>query len=277
LGYDFTGGKGNVVVPKKKKEADRLKVIGHATSHLFMFAIYKSASGPPRGFMKFGEDTNDEMAGGTAAFLRAVQHYLPMSFQDLESIGEYVKRKIIPDNIGERKQQEGDFTPMEEEEKSTNLCKLALNPLVILLHVDQGSFADGRYTPFATPRANNRSIYEENVQTLTRQLMAKEKVVNTEDFSIVPYELSFGNMINAIHANLPKNIDLFYRCTLNRDNESKHCIISKDLILPSFDRVADNIEVSDILHVWYVTPELMDNQCSVSNSLFVCGCRCCLE
>ena len=80
--------------------------------------------------------------------------------------------------------------------------------------------------------------------------MAKENVVNTEDFSIVPYELSFGNKINAIHANLPKNIDLLYRCTLNRDNESKQCIISKDLILPSFDRVADNIEVSDILHVF---------------------------
>jgi hypothetical protein len=250
LGYDFTGGRGGEVIPRRDAE------MGRHTSHLFLFAIEQSGSGPPRGVMHVSDDFDkDEMPGGTAAFLRAVQRYLPMSFRDLETVGEYAKRKRIPKEI----EREKDMPPIsffgnEEQEKGTRICKVAVNPLLILLHVDQGSFANGSYTPFATPKANNRSIYKENVDLLSMRLIDQENVVKGEDFSIVPYKASVGNKMSVIQQKLSRKLCLLYRCTLNRDPESEQVIISKEAVVTDSNFVSELMEVSGIPRAWHVTP-----------------------
>jgi hypothetical protein len=200
-----------------------------------------------------------------------------MSLLDLETVGEYTKRKRIPKkNLRLKDMPPITFFGNEEQEKKTRICKVAVNPLLILLHVDQGSFANGSYTPFAMPKANNRSIYKENVELLSKKLINQEEVVKSEDFSIVPYKASFGNKMSVIQQKLSPMLCLLYRCTLNRDPESEQVIISKEAVTMNSRHVSELLEVSGIIpRAWHVTPyRYGKSQLFVSNALGHRACRC---
>ena len=244
LGYDYEG-KEESSVKRKTKEAKNLSLIGKHTSHLFLFAIEESGSGPPKDTMKLSnDDTRDVCPKGTAAFLRAVQRYLPMSFSGMETTGEYAKRRKLPKELVSTEHVENDsFVGREEMETNTKICKVAVNPLLIFLHVDQGSFADGRYTPFGNPAVNSRSIYKENVEVLSKKLAEGENVIKGEDFAIVPYKALIGNML---WKNVPKQLHLLYRCTLDRDPSSSHTIIGKEAITADVGCISEHFLVSPI-------------------------------
>jgi hypothetical protein len=135
------------------------------------------------------------------------------------------------------------FVGCQEMETNTKICKVAVNPLLIFLHEDQGSFADGRYTPFGNPAVNSRSIYKENVEVLSKKLAEGENVIKGEDFAIVPYKALIGNML---WKNVPKELHLLYRCTLDRDPSSSHTIIGKEAIHADVGCISEHYLVSAI-------------------------------
>lgn len=220
LGFEFIP---NDTLPRLQGPKERMEKMGKNTCHLFLYAIETSGSGPPTGIMNLDENNKTTLAGGIAAFLRAVERHLPKTFVELDTIGERMKRLKMNHVIG-RNKPEYESTTSTAYEKDIEICKVPVNPMLILLHVDQGSFADGRYTPFATPRSNNRSIHEENVQKLTAEILRKENVVKMEDFSIVPYMVHLENTLTAKGTKTREP----YRCTLDRYKQSEHLIIAKE-------------------------------------------------
>jgi hypothetical protein len=254
LGFEFIPEDGNRI-PRKKEAINRMQALGKNTCHLFLYAIEKSGSGPPGGVMHLDETTKSAHPGGIHAFLRAVERYLPTTFIELNSIKEHMKiHKIehVYDNKVVPKYESSSSTAHEGE---MEICKVPVNPMLILLHVDQGSFTDGQYTPFATPKANNQSIYEENVDQLIEKLLSMENVIKTEDFSIVPYMIHLEDTLKAKR----KKTALQYRCTLDRDKHSQHIIMAKEaqLITSSelklANKVSDNNQKKSY-HVMLLTP-----------------------
>ncbi len=253
-------------MPKTKKIADRMDEIGKNTSQLFLFAFEKSGTGPPIGLMHLDQDKVEESPEGIRAFLRIFQRYLPMSLNDSMSIGEYIDENKIEQLADD---DPGDYltTITSDKEQNLDICKAAINPLVILLHVDQGSFADGTYTPFATPKANNRSIDGKHVDVLAGRVVLKENVIKQEDFSILPYMI---HMVNSVTAD-SRTARMHYRCTLNRDPESKLTIIDKITWSVSLDEVEWIYKVSQ-KEMWVdVIQSKLRNmkQSSVSNECMV--------
>jgi hypothetical protein len=115
----------------------------------------------------------------------------------------------------------GSFMRKVEKDVDFNICKVQLNPLVIFLHIDQGFITDnlGRFTPFASPVANSRSMYKEQVEKLCREIMERKLVVSCEDFAIVPFGVSTDQPPSPEH--------LEYRCTLDRDTTSRNTVKTK--------------------------------------------------
>jgi hypothetical protein len=202
-----------------------MDIVGKNTSRLFLYAIETSGSGPPKGYIHLDEEyQNKKKPEGIAAFLRAVQTYVPeMSLNGRKTIEEYMQEKGIQRVV---ESTELDFvnSVSTANESVIDICKVPVNPMVILLHVDQGSFASGKYTPFATPQSNNRTIHSEYVERLTTQLLDKQDVIKTEDFAIAPYMV---HLVNAT-TQTTNQTGVLYRCTLDRDRESKQNIIAKE-------------------------------------------------
>ena len=219
LGADIFG---DTRTSKKKKVADKREQLAKNTSHLFLYAIQLSGSALPDGILHLDLENAQESPEGIIVFLRAVQNFLPNSLDCTQTIDDFMFINNMKECM-EGKEWNTTNAISYDKEQHMDICKAAINPLVILLHVDQGSFADATFTPFATPQANNRSIDGKHVNVLAEKLLKEENVIKQEDFSILPYRIHLMNTINA-KSNKPMPR---YRCTLNRDPESKQTIIAK--------------------------------------------------
>jgi hypothetical protein len=185
--------------------------MGQNTAHLFMYAIEKSGSGPPYDVMNLGEDQ------GVAAFLRAVKYQISVDvpFSEYKTIFQYAKENNVPDNIGESPET-GHHSSMDND-NGIDICKAGFSFMVVFLHVDQGCFENCGYTPFASPVCNSRSIHQQHVDKVCREIKDGNSVVAQEDFAIVPYEVSLVNEdMDAVNE---QNL-ITYQCTLNRDKQT---------------------------------------------------------
>ena len=151
------------------------------TSRLLLKAMEVSGSSPLVGTMNLRKDDTK----GTAAFLRSVSNYLYVEdpFDYKRTIeGEEYQTEVEKD---EKKYRHNIFTEMKEE--NFLFSKADINPLVLFLHVDQGCYATVGYTPFSTPRANNRTVHKEHVVEFCKELQENKNVLSSEDFSIIGF------------------------------------------------------------------------------------------
>lgn len=151
------------------------------TSRLLLKAMEVSGSSPLVGTMNLRKDDTK----GTAAFLRSVSNYLYVEdpFDYKRTIeGEEYQTEVEKD---EKKYRHNIFTEMKEE--NFLFSKADINPLVLFLHVDQGCYATVGYTPFSTPRSNNRTVHKEHVVELCQELQENKNVLSSEDFSIIGF------------------------------------------------------------------------------------------
>ena len=164
-----------------KDDAATIQERGMHTSRLLLKAMEVSGSSPLVGTMNLRkEDTK-----GTAAFLRSVSNYLYVEnpFDYKRTIeGEEYQTDMEKE---EKKYRHNIFTEMKEE--NFLFSKADINPLVLFLHVDQGCYATVGYTPFSTPRANNRTVHKEHVVELCKELQENKNVLYSEDFSIIGF------------------------------------------------------------------------------------------
>jgi hypothetical protein len=193
VGYDFTDGSIERAIPKKvlsEAEKELRNVRAKNTCEMLLFAIERSGSGPPKGTMNLQEDDS----GGTAAFLRAVKNYTHVVFPP-----DYVD--VITD-LQDSHEKTDYYIKIEKKESCLviphqamatdgpyKICKSSVSPLVLFLHVDQGSFESGGYTPFASPVCNSRSVHKKHVDGVSQEVVQGHPVVSQEDFAILGYQV----------------------------------------------------------------------------------------
>jgi len=80
-----------------------------------------------------------------------------------------------------------------EMDDKFEVCKTSVSPLVLYLHMDQGTSVESGsrvYSPFASPVANHRSIFTQHVDgVVTAVIQNTYSIVGKEDFSITPFEV----------------------------------------------------------------------------------------
>lgn len=210
---------------------------------MLLFAIEQSGSGPPKGYMNL--DEND--AGGTAAFLRSMQNFInPIwvpNYQETIFSDDKVPTIIPPMN-----EMKSDWVKSYQGNNidgTFNFSRAVVSPLVLFLHVDQGSFAKVGYTPFASPVANIRSVYQNHVDDVSTEVMGSEGLISQEDFAIVGYQILLTGEERPERDGLKP---MKYRCILNRDKNSVHTVVSKEFVLVTKDNLEHiYVEVSEML------------------------------
>ena len=86
----------------------------------------------------------------------------------------------------------------------------------------------GRFTPFASPVANSRSMHKEQVEKVCIEILERKLVVACEDFAIVPFGVSIDQPPIVEH--------LEYRCTLDRDTTSRNNLSHSEYLLTKATR-----------------------------------------
>lgn len=204
---------------------------------LLLTAIERSGSGPPKGIMSPMEYNANYSNQGDALF-RAVLNHM--------SIAEGFADGLVAMTMPELEKRSGSMENMPvrflEDDGDVTISKVSVNPLMLFLHIDQGSFANGQYTPFASPISNNRSIHQEHVSPLCEQLKQHHNVISPEDFAIAPYEVFVGS---------ERSDALHYRCTLNRDRQNQDNIVAKQALLPSFEMLSKVHETVSFI-IWVI-------------------------
>jgi hypothetical protein len=200
---------------------ERINATGKDTAKLFLFAMETSGSGPPRGIMTLDDH------GGAAAFLRAVQNQILLydTFcKEHQTISDYLEAKeIVSNDIATGKTWEVPVTKKMEHDHGFEICKTSVNPLLLFLHLDQGCFANTGYTPFASPITNSRSIYQDHVEPLVKEVESGDYALTAEDACIVPFDVCLDES-NYEKTSIP------YRCTLNRDKQSVDNVMGKTAV-----------------------------------------------
>lgn len=112
----------------------------------------------------------------------------------------------------------------KEMDGSYRISRSLMSPIVLFLHVDQGSFAKVGYTPYASPVANSRSVHKKHVEGVCKEVMNGKVVLSQEDYAIFGYQILLNEEDPPQSA---ESCPVQYRCTLNRDNESNNSIVAK--------------------------------------------------
>jgi hypothetical protein len=239
LGYDFLKGTAlneleDVPIPRNLSAERKAQIerVATNTSRMLLFAIEQSGSGPPKGYMNL--DEND--AGGTAAFLRSVQHFVtPRTLTRNEAT--ILSEDQGPTIISPMETMKTDWVRSYEGNNIDGTYKIArsaVSPLVLFLHVDQGSLAKVGYTPFASPVANSRSVYQQHARKVSSELMDSAGILSQEDFAVLGYQI-------LLHGEEPPEPEelrpIKYRCILNRDDKSEDTIVSKEVIVVTNDNL----------------------------------------
>jgi hypothetical protein len=223
LGYDFTKKSKDSQQRGKKRKQDGMTQNGSNTSKMLLFAIEQSGSGPPKGTMNL--DPCDEE--GTAAFLRVIKNFInvrnPPLYDEIIFRGEGTDVNIPKTHIGNL--LESNLNQKRKEmDGSYRISRSLMSPIVLFLHVDQGSFAKVGYTPYASPVANSRSVHKKHVEGVCKEVMNGKVVLSQEDYAIFGYQILLNEEDSPESA---ESCPVQYRCTLNRDNESNNSIVAK--------------------------------------------------
>ena len=187
MGYNYTGSSLAASIPRQPtapEEIDKLKK-GNATSIMFLKAMELSSSGP-WGCMNLEE--GDEK--GTAAFLRGLDNFIQV--QDPPDDEDYIELEEYQTIQPKLSQFQGQLimNTTQNEESGYMVCKEAISPLILFLHLDQGSFEKRGYTPFASPLANSRSVHRQYVDQLCYEVFTNHKdILSHEDYAVVGYSL----------------------------------------------------------------------------------------
>jgi hypothetical protein len=178
---------------------------------MFLFTIESSGSGPPEGIMNL--DKNDK--GETAAFLRALQNFL--SVQSLPTytitIRDDHEEVDIPISESLKKDWKNSYQK-NEMDGSYRICRALITPLVLFLHMDQGSFDKVGYTPFASPVANSQLVNKIHADSVCKELLNGKGIVLQEDLAIIGYQVLLNDQP------VPESEEagpIEYKCTLNRE------------------------------------------------------------
>ena len=192
------------------------------TFALWKYAITLSGSGPAGGLLGSNDDSDEFVQSLSMLFLKqpAIPTCNPQTVKEL--MDQELKDK---DSKEEEFPSPSYFTKNVEKDSDFDICKVQLNPLLIFLHIDQGFITDifGRFTPFASPLANSRSMYKEQVEKLRGEIMDGKRVVACEDFAVVPFEVDTQPPDSEAH----HGEHLEYRCTLDRDTTSQNIVRAK--------------------------------------------------
>jgi hypothetical protein len=232
LGYDFLTGTGVAVLKKVDENIQKvINKVARETSKMFLFAIEGSGSGPPKGIMNL--DKNDK--GGTVAFLRALQNFLSVQNPPTYSvtIRDGYEEVDIPIS-GSLNEDWKNSYQQNEMDGSFMICRTLITPLVLFLHVDQGSFDKVGYTPLASPVTNSRSVNKNHLDKVTREILDGKSIVSMEDFAIIGYQV-FLNEEPVPESEEARPIE--YKCTLNRDNANEEKVVAKKLTLVTKDNL----------------------------------------
>jgi hypothetical protein len=187
------------------------------TIALWKYAVTLSGSGQPCGLLGSNDASNEEFVGSLSVLFNK-QPTIQTSPQTVKEVQKKLSIKEVPFPIPSH------FTKEVEKDRDFDICKVQLNPLVIFLHTDQGFISAnvGRFTPFASPLANSRSMHKEQVEKICGQIMEGERVVASEDFAIVPFVVETQPPDTAASGEL-----LEYRCTLDRDTTGQNIVKAK--------------------------------------------------
>jgi len=240
---------------------------GKHTAQLFLFAMEKSGTGPPMGLMTLTDDK------GAAAFLRAVEYHMSFKNKFGENIERYVSTlpKELKGRLGknlnhasEKEWNEEVIMSMEDDD-GTQICKASINPLLIFLHVDQGCFEgpEEGYTPFASPVANSRCIYQKQVKKIINAIEEENSAASLtgEDYAIIPFDVGQdkGDFVSG---------SLEYMCTLNRDKQSGVTIVGKKAVASRrqtldtlYEKVCCKVQLSSFGFYNKTTFKLMNSSC----------------
>lgn len=230
-------GTGVKLIPKtgNKNEAkvqqELIDKIATETSKMFLFAIESSGSGPKKGIMNL--DKNDK--GGTAAFLRSMQNFL--SVQNLPTytitIRDIHPRVEIPISDSLKEDWKNSYE-QNEMDGTFRIRRALITPIVIFLHVDQGSFDKVGYTPFASPVTNSRSVNKIHSENFCKEILDGKGIITMEDLAITGYQVLLNDE-PVPESEEAKPIE--YKCTLNRDNESEDTVVAKKLTIVTKDNL----------------------------------------
>jgi hypothetical protein len=229
IGYDFR--RGMQKVPHKDGSSEKRKeTIGKHTAELFLFALEESGCGPPKGIMNLATD------GGSAAFLREVKNHLSVenTFVNVKSVREYANENEVPEDIAGGIPGNVVVDKALEYEGDIPISKVSVSPLLLFLHVDQGSFANLGYTPFATLRVNSRSIHKQHVEEAIAEVKDGKPIISQEDIAVTPFEVCLGD------SNQEETGSLTYNCTLNRDSQSEVAVMGKRAAVATHEAI-DNL------------------------------------
>jgi hypothetical protein len=174
--------------------------------------------------------------GGSAAFLREVKNHLSVenTFVNVKSVREYANENEVPEDIAGGIPGNVVVDKALEYEGDIPISKVSVSPLLLFLHVDQGSFANLGYTPFATLRVNSRSIHKQHVEEAIAEVKDGKPIISQEDIAVTPFEVCLGD------SNQEETGSLTYNCTLNRDSQSEVAVMGKRAAVATHEAI-DNL------------------------------------
>ena len=251
IGFNFRNDPRGIgeVVPRSDQQNNAVKIAtGKNTAKLFLFAMETSGSGPPPGIMTLDDHQ------GAAAFLRAVKNQLSLdnTFCDgYQTISDYLTTKgDVPNDIATGKTWEQTVSKEIKPEQGFGICKVpSVNPLLLFLHLDQGCFANTGYTPFASPVTNSRSIYQDHVQNIYKEVKNGTGEITQEDIALIPFDVCLDER-QGESASIP------YMCALNRDKQSNANVMGKKAVsstketLDILNQKASSYNPTMILCLW---------------------------
>lgn len=202
-----------------------------STNLMLLDAMHASQVGPGK-FMKLNNLPSDEK--GKLAFLRCVKNFV-----NTENLPDY------QNPIGNSKHKQVEYKTLDDmdrllervtqnDENKTKVSKVSVSLSTLFLHVDQGCFADGTYTPMASPTVNIRSVDIDHVDTLLQKILqeGQKDILTLEDYSVVGYMTYPTEELNSTENTggevLADRTLIRYRCGLNQDDESDKEIIGKN-------------------------------------------------
>ena len=159
------------------------------TNMLLIRAMEYSFCGPQVGTMNLYTD------GGLIAFMRCASYFFPSMHQDFSRTIPSVINSLVQLNEVSTTFP-NDVQAIIDNRKNIGatpddrfyITKASVNPILVLLCVDQGMDCDAQYTPMASPRSNGRSIVSEHVDDVCEKVIDNEYgIIASEDFAIAPY------------------------------------------------------------------------------------------
>lgn len=190
------------------------------TRALWKYAVSSSGSGP-QGLLLGTENDLDEFAKSFSMLFNKQSSI--QTDNPLKKVEE-LQKEYFPTGFKMTMPSPSYFTKSIEKDMDFDICKVQLNPLLIFLHIDQGFLTGhvGRFTPFASPVANSRSISKDQVEKLCGEIMEGKPIVVCEDFAVAPFVVETHAPGTAVIGERLK-----YRCTLDRDSTSQNIVSTK--------------------------------------------------